>query len=190
MPRETHTIVFGTYGAPLGSSLVLEGEDHKVRRIVVRIPKKDVPVFVVVTAYDPVEWELIPDLGAEIAGLLAMGYHNQVVRNLPEHVPFGFSTYKSGPGTECPKAVYAYGKGAQLDELRKLLNLEFSLSIDEFYPANGAECLYKGCQLSQPVRPGFWQSLFGGSAATNPAGPPPPPLRASARVVHDGRATR
>jgi hypothetical protein len=182
MPRETQTIVYGSYGGGLTSQLDLEGETHKVRRIEIRVPKKDAPLFLVMTAYDPVEWDLKIDAGAEIAAVLVMGYHNQAIRHLPEGVPHAFSTYKSGPGAECPKAIYAYNRGADFDALRKMLNLEFSRSVDEFHTGSSAQCLYKGCVVSKPPAASFWQTLFG-SAQSAADRRPQPPVRATTRVV-------
>lgn len=182
MPRETHTIVFGVYAGSLTSGIGLDGETHRVRRMVVRVPKKDVPLFLVMTAYDPVEWDLAIDPGAEIAAVLVMGYHNQAIRNLPESVPHGFSTYKSGPGEDCPKATYAYGKGAEFAKLRQLLSNEFSREVDEFHARPGAPCLYPGCSVPEPPATSFWRTLFGSSTDVQPK-TPEPPIRATTRIL-------
>ena len=182
LPRDAKTIVYGVYTGGLRSSLRLVDEGHQIKRVEVRVPKKDEPLFVVLSAYDPVEWDLKIDDGAVIAGILIMGFHHQAVRNLPPEVRFGFTTRLSGPGSECPKPLYAYSRGSEhYHELTRLLSDEFSRSVDEFYGSYGADCLYKRCTPSTPPQRSFWQSLFGGAPAE--VTKREYPIQASTRII-------
>lgn len=182
LPPETKTIVYGVYTGGLRSTLRLVDEGHQIKRVEVRVPKKDVPLFVVLTAYDPVEWDLKIDDGASIAGVLVMGFHHQAVSNLPPDIRVGFTTRLSGPGSECPKPLYAYGRGGEdYQKLTRLLSNEFSRSVDEFYGSYGADCLYKGCVVSAPRQRTFWQALFGSGSAV--AARPQFPVQASTRII-------
>jgi hypothetical protein len=179
LPRDAKTIVYGLYGAPHASNVAMAGETHRVRRAYLRVPKADRPVFIVLTAYDPVEWYLLIDEGADVAGALVMGYHNQAIRNLPSHVPHAFSIFRTGRGEDCPKPIYAYGRGNDFSRLKTLLGNEFSRTVDEAHFGGGRDCLYPKClEALAEANPGFWSRLWGKSPPPKPVWP----LRASAAV--------
>ncbi len=187
LPRNTWTIAYGVYTGSLPSKVKFlpSHGSHNIKRVEVTVPKKDVPLFLVMTAYDPVEWDLHITPGTNIAGVLVMGYHNQVVRNLPTNVPLGFSTRNDGAGDQCPReARYAYGSGDDYSNLYALIGDEFSRKINEFHGRYGAECLPKGCVVTKPAPKGIWNILLG--PTPKPEDKPAadaPPLRASARLV-------
>lgn len=188
LSRSTWTIAYGAYEGSLPSSIRLPPSHHsanRLRRIEVTVPKKDVPLFLILTAYESVEWDLKIEPGAQIAAVLAMGYYAQFVRNLPERVPYGFSTRSDGAGDECPKTpIYAYGSGDDYSKLTTLISDEFSRKVNQFHGNYGAECLPKGCVAMRKPKPrGFWNTIFW---APTKAEPPPaggPPLRASTRLL-------
>jgi hypothetical protein len=182
LPRNTPTLVYGVYQGGLSTSLRFVGSQQPIMRVEVRVPKSEAPTFLVLMAYSPVLWDLRFDQGSSLAGVLAMGYHDQALLNVPDNVAHGFSTYQGSIGADCPRAVLTYGRGGDdFRQLSRLLSQEFSSGIDEFYGKYSAECLYKNCQ-PQSVSPrlSFFAHVFG--AADNGA-----PIPANARLVSSAR---
>jgi hypothetical protein len=167
MPKETRTIVYGAYQGGLDSAVKLVDREGsgKVGRVEVKVPKTDEPLFLVMTAYRPVEWDLQIENGARIAGLLVMGYYEQVVKNLPEQVQFGFSTIQNGHGLRCPKPILAHDRSsAEYVQLTDMLSSEFSRRVNAFYGDYQALCLYRGCTVTKPPSRSMWSALFASDA--------------------------
>lgn len=57
---------------------------HPERRIEVLVRKRPLPVLVVLSSYEPVEWHFRIDPGAKVSAVLAIGYHAQRVTGLPK----------------------------------------------------------------------------------------------------------
>jgi hypothetical protein len=162
LPREATTIVYGAYAGGLPSSVRLAGEKHQIKRIEAHIPKREKPVFIVLSAYDPVEWDLKIEEGADIAGLLVTSYHDQVVRNLPANIRYGLSSFVSGQGADCPKPVWAYAKDENYTKLEDMLDMEFSRSVNEFHGAYSPECFYDDCKIeTRAPQRNIWDKIFG-----------------------------
>jgi hypothetical protein len=163
LPRNTPSLVYGVYQGGLATPLRFVGSNEPIMRVEVRVPKSESPIFLVVTAYNPVLWDLRFEPGASLAGVLAMGYHDQALLNMPDNVAHGFSTYQGTVGADCPRAITAYARGDRdFQHLSRMLNQEFSSGIDEFYGKYTAKCLYKNCE-PQSVSPprGFFARVFG-----------------------------
>lgn len=56
----------------------------------------DQPVVLVLTAYDPIVWQVAPMEATEIAAVIVSGYHNQRLRLDDETIPVEISTYDQG----------------------------------------------------------------------------------------------
>ena len=164
IPRDAHTIGFGVYTGG-EKSPVSVSTSTKTKQVTVTIPKGEHSNFIILSAYEPVYWNLAIEDGAEISGIIVLGYHSQAVGNVPPFVPVGFSTRDDGRGNDCPEPMDVYGKGADYSRLETLISDEFGKQIDEFYGDYGADCLPKGsCKAVSPsAESGFWSSLFGSS---------------------------
>jgi hypothetical protein len=182
LPRNTPTLVYGVYQGRLTTPLRFVGSQQAVMRVEVRVPKSETPIFLVLTAYNSVLWDLRLDPGATLAGVLAMGYHDQAILNMPDSVAHGFSTYQETVGADCPMPIFTYERGGNdFAKLGRMLNQEFSSGIDEFYGKYSADCLYKNCvpETASPRR-SFFAELFG--PADKGA-----PIPANAKLVSSSR---
>lgn len=77
--RELHAV--GCYEAAEGTGKKIEGHDQAKLKIVVDRPGKQVTL--VLTAYEPVRWELAEAKGSLIRRVIVSGYHLQEIRGLP-----------------------------------------------------------------------------------------------------------
>ncbi len=171
LPPKTVTIVYDTYGGGLPSKYRLLDEPNSyLGRTEITVPKKDAPLFLVLAAYSATEWDLNIQPGAQIAEILVLGYHHQIVSHVPPKTEVGFSIFVGGTGRDCPKGVY-WSDHDLASKLRPMLNVRFSRRIDEYYRSSSEECVKAGCLgFSKAVKPSgsFWSRLFGSTATAAP----------------------
>lgn len=186
LPRDLTTIVYYTYGGSKPSRYRLFYERHTyLGRQPVVIPKRQFPIFVVLVSYGPTEWDLRIEPQAEVAGVLVLGYEDQIVSNIGATTPIGFSIFRGETGEDCPKSQTWWGDDSLMKVLRPMLDVEFSHWPDEYYNRGSEDCSYFLCERSgkvaDPPKRSFWSSLFGGAGPDQPA--PGTVVRTSARLV-------
>ncbi len=160
IPRNARTIAYGVYTGSAPSAVQLAGS-HQTKQVTVAVPKGEEPVFLVLSSYDPVYWNLDIEDGAELSGVVVFSYHGQAVGNVPPFVPVGFSSVEHGSGPDCPKPRYTYGKGDNYAEFETLISDEFGKAIDEFHGSYSADCLPKKCKKQLGEEQSFWAWLSG-----------------------------
>lgn len=175
IPSDAKLIGYGVYEGSLRTNLKVETHGNRLRAVRTFLGKQDGPVFLVLTSYEPVVWDIVAEPGQRIAGVLAMGYYAQVVANVPKGVPMAFSTHEDGTGLDCPKPLYLYGmKDPKFEQLQASLQGRLGRSMSDFHGSYGAECLPRGCNAKAlPVtgdaaKPGFWGWFFGVKASAPP----------------------
>jgi hypothetical protein len=113
---EVHHV--GSYAgtSSLGAVIELDNSGHDVKKLDVLVNLPGKAVVLVMTAYDPVVWNVAWTPGTRIVGAMVSGYHGQAVLGIPKSVPLYLSTYEqrraaagSSPGG-CPY-LYAYEQG-------------------------------------------------------------------------------
>lgn len=172
LPPKTTTIVYDTYGGGLPSKYrLLDEPDSHLGRTEITVPKKDTPLFLVLVSYSATEWDMNIQPGAQIAEILVLGYHHQIVSHVPPKTEVGFSIQVGGTGRDCPNGVYWTDHDLP-SKLRPMLNARFSRRIDEYYSSSSEQCVKAGCLgFSKAAKaPGgsFWSRLFGSKAAAAP----------------------
>ncbi len=181
LPRNSKTIAYYTYGGSQSSKyrLFYEPNTYLGRQPVV-IPKREAPLFVVLVSYGPIEWDLRIQPEAEVAGVLVLGYGDQIVSNIPEATSIGFSIYTGQNGRDCPTSSSWWASKSLTEVLPPMLEREFSRSLNEYYNSGYEDCSYFMCERSPKiaVQPAasFWSRLFG---AAKPEGV----VRTSARLI-------
>ncbi|MDX2155671.1 MAG: hypothetical protein SFW09_04090 [Hyphomicrobiaceae bacterium] len=186
LPRDAETVLVGVYEGGLKTSVRLPSGDDDMKSVKVQVARWEMPIFLVLSSYRSVAWDLRIDKGAEIAGVLVLGYYAQAVMNLPAEVQLAFSVFENGTGHDCPRPVqYPYKDGTrELSAVRDMLDREFSRDITEFHGAYKGECLPLPCAAVTAAgasgdRPSWWSWLLG-TASTPPAAHP---IRASTRLL-------
>ena len=97
LPPETRVLAVGAYkGRSLDWRLDPLETKGSLMQVAVNSPGQ--PVFLVLSAYDPMLWQIGWTEGTEFAGVLALGYHQPAVVGLPVGVPLRISA----PGP-CPR---------------------------------------------------------------------------------------
>jgi hypothetical protein len=169
---KTTTIVYDTYGGGLTSKYRLLDEPNSyLGRTEITVPKKDSPLFLVLVSYSATEWDMNIQPGAQIAEILVLGYHHQIVSHVPPKTEVGFSIYVGAAGNGCPKGIYWTDHDLP-SKLRPMLSGRFSRGIDEYYRSSSEECVKAGCLgFSKEVKQqggSFWSRLFGSKAQAAP----------------------
>ncbi len=168
LPRNATTIAYYTYGGSKSSKyrLFYEPNTYLGRQPVV-IPKRAAPIFVVLVSYGPTEWDLKIQPDAEVAGVLVLGYRDQIVSNLPEATAVGFSIFTGEHGEDCPTSSSWWASNSLTEVLPRMLNAEFGRSLDEYYNSGHEDCSYFQCERSPKIAAeptgSFWSRLFGGA---------------------------
>jgi hypothetical protein len=188
LPRDLTTIAYYTYGGSTTSKyrLFYEPQTHLARQPVV-IPKRDRPLFVVLVSYGPTEWDLRIEPEAEIAGVLVLGYRDQIISNLPKATSLGFSIFSGGHGQDCPTKSTWWGDESLMKVLPPMLDFEFSHAPNEFYSSAFQDCRYFLCErnglVADKPKPSFWNRIFSRAAPAEVASRTDPLVRTSARLI-------
>jgi hypothetical protein len=181
LPRNATTIAYYTYGGSKSSKyrLFYEPDTHLGRQPVV-IPKRATPVFVVLVSYGPTEWDLKIQPDAEVAGVLVLGYRDQIVSDLSEATPVGFSIFTGEHGEDCPTSSSWWASNSLTEVLPRMLSGEFGRTLNEYYNSGYQDCSYFQCDRSPKIAAeptgSFWSGLFGGAKAEGA-------VRTSARLI-------
>jgi hypothetical protein len=96
IPEGAEVHMVGRYKGVRHSKINLQST-HTTRAIDV-VVNHDKPVFLVLSAYDPVVWHLSYTKGTNIVGVMVGGYHKQLVLGVPEGVKVTYGVYEDkGP---------------------------------------------------------------------------------------------
>ena len=119
MPANAKVYAAGAY-AGKETDLQIDQSGHQATTIQVAVHAPDVPVVLLLGAYEPTVWSVGWTRGTRIAAVLLTGYHRQQLTGLPAGVPLLVSTYDNrGP---CGYA-YVGGEGSvKLDRKSTRLN--------------------------------------------------------------------
>ncbi|MBD2182512.1 hypothetical protein [Aerosakkonema funiforme] len=70
--------------------------EHKQGMVELKITKNDTPIVLVLTAYEPVKWNIINESNIKIEYVILSGYHNQEVTGITSNTPILNESYKKG----------------------------------------------------------------------------------------------
>lgn len=122
----------GSYGgtSELGAAVELDNGGHNVKKVDVLVNLPGKAVVLVMTAYDPVVWNVAWTAGTQIKGAVVSGYHGQAVLGIPKSVPLYLKTalgkkaiIDAAPSERCPY-LYTYkndrGYAKTVETLQKI----------------------------------------------------------------------
>jgi hypothetical protein len=121
----------GSYGAQTDASAEVNSDNHKIGQIDLYAAESGPPLILIVSAYDPVIWDVSGVPPNRIRAVLATGYYDQMVTGLPKSVPVRTNSY-STPDARCGRFSHAYKGGIELDELVRTVQLIFGRNPDGF----------------------------------------------------------
>ena len=101
LPDDFEVVVVSVYkgSTPLDAAIDKSGHDVTREDVVVGATLK--PVVLVLMGYDPIVWNVGLTSGANVAGILAQGYHRQAVMGMPASIPVTMYSTNDGPNA-CP----------------------------------------------------------------------------------------
>lgn len=148
IPRDSKVYHVGSYGGTsgLGAAIELDNKGHDVRKIDVLVNLPDEPIVLVLSAYDPVVWNVAWTAGTRIVAAVVSGYHGQAVLGISKSIPLYVTTFagaehdaKRGASSSCP-FFYAYKQDNEYpkaaDAIRRITGLEVARFIQA--PEKGA----------------------------------------------------
>ena len=127
----------GVYEGAGTASVELEDSSNPAGRVDVIVNRPDKPVVLVLSAYQPVVWELATTSETELAGVIVSGYHTQRVRGINAATPLRATSHK-GPG-HCDEPFQAYEEGADFQKANQVVANLLGREIDTFNGAYRAE---------------------------------------------------
>jgi hypothetical protein len=143
----------------------LEGEHHLLRKISVYADETGPPVLLVLSAYDPVVWDLSAVPQRRLRGVLVYGYSAQAVAKLASGIPARFVTGSRATGP-CGSSVYAYEGGRELERLNSEVKMALGVNLTAFHGDYDPAALHiDGGAMSHRARPSIRISDLQSSAA-------------------------
>lgn len=93
-PKNSDVYVVASYKGSKSINMIIDDSgENGLNDVVVNV--KDKPVFLVLSAYEPIAWRIKRTPETNIAGIILAGYHNQAVIGIPQNVPILNYTYKN-----------------------------------------------------------------------------------------------
>lgn len=129
LPANAKVYAAGAYSGAR-ADFQIDESGHQATTIQVAVNQSDVPVVLLLGAYEPTVWSVGWTQGTRIAAVLLTGYHRQRVTGLPVGVPTLVSTYDNrGP------CGYAYVGGDGMAKINPMARQVFGRAVDVAYPA-------------------------------------------------------
>lgn len=123
--------VFGAYEGRTKSSLNLGDAAAETGIIAISGSDAEPATILVLSAYDPVVWDLRKVPAGRVRAVIAYGYSDQGVVGLPTEVPVRFVSHSAADGS-CGRPAYAYERGPDLDRLAQSVAMATGRKIESF----------------------------------------------------------
>ena len=108
LPESARIHAVGVYTGSLPTDIVLDGSSHTTRRVDVVVTEREAPVFLVLSSYEPVVWQVGIVPGGRLLGVLVTGYDTQGLIGIPRGLPHLITSFRR-PIPGCPRSgAYAY----------------------------------------------------------------------------------
>ncbi|MCC8996044.1 MAG: ankyrin repeat domain-containing protein [Nitrosomonas sp.] len=124
----------------------IDQSGHTATQFEVVVNSPNIPVALLLGAYEPSVWNIKWTSGTVILGVFVTGYHAQRISGIADNMPVVNSSYQEG--FSCG---YAYVKEDNASEINSLSNIVFGKSADLVYVAKNGE-LQIGETLPSSVR--------------------------------------
>jgi hypothetical protein len=129
LPEDFVVYAVGTYGGTRMIDAQIDKSGHEAGQVDVVVNVPDRPVLLVLTAYDPVVWRVGRTPESKVVGVIASGYHTQLVGGIDKDTPRAISTYES-PGKF--DFFYASGASPELLEMNERVKELTGKEIERF----------------------------------------------------------
>lgn len=129
LPPLTKVYAAGAYGGSR-QDFQIDQSGHEATRMDVAVNQPDVPVVLMLGAYEPTVWSIGWTRGTQILAVLVSGYHRQLITGLPASVPVRISTYENKGG--CGHFYVTAEKAGKLNPIARRV---FGRPVDMLYPA-------------------------------------------------------
>lgn len=116
----------------------IDASGHEATQFDVAVNYENIPVVLVLSAYEPSIWNIGWSQRTKIAAVLVSGYHKQVVAGLDVNVPLLISTYDNK--SACGYFNIDYNS-PRIDEINKKTLLLFDKKINMIYPVTEGKVL-------------------------------------------------
>lgn len=135
MPANAKVYAAGAYGGK-ESNFQIDQSGHQATTMQVAVHEPNVPVVLLLGAYEPTVWSVGWTGGTQIAAVVVTGYHRQQVTGLPADLPLLMSSYEDrGP------CAHAYVGGEGSAKLNPLAREVFGRPVDVAYEARDGKAI-------------------------------------------------
>ena len=154
LPANFEVYHVGTYGgtSPLGQFIELDNSGHEVKKADVLVNYPDRAIVLVLSAYDPVVWNLAWVPGSTIVGVVLSGYHGQAIVGIPKSIPLILTTYENqvrkpaSSGRHCPY-FYTYRVDQEYRKTNDLIMAMTGKEVTRFIAAPPKSIALVGTEL-------------------------------------------
>lgn len=147
LPPDYVILAAGAYSG-YETGFQIDNSGHEATQFDVAVNYENLPVVLVLGAYEPTIWNIGWSKNTRIVAVLIGGYHKQVVAGLNKNIPKLISTYdnKSPCGY-----FYIDQNSPRMDEINKKSLLFFDKKINMIYPTTDGKVLV-GNQLTSSTK--------------------------------------
>lgn len=149
LARGAQIVAVGGYEGKVPTNGLATHEGHEVKGVVIAAAARGRPLLLILTAYDPVVWDLRRVPHARLRAVFVSGYHAQAVVGAGNR-PLVVNTYAK-PNRACGDPGFAYKGGSNLDQLDEWVRTTFGRGIDRFIGSYGLRSVaIDGAPIARP----------------------------------------
>ena len=135
LPNQFKVYAAGGYAGNM-AGFQIDQSGHQATNMEVVVNHKDMPVVLMLAAYEPTIWKIKSTTTTKILAVLVSGYHHQVVASIDRTIPVHISTYENKG--ECGHFLIS---AEQLNSLNPISQRVFGQNVDLVYPSKNGNVL-------------------------------------------------
>jgi len=129
-------------GNGLQECVLAQTQVRRSRPVTVTVSRTNAPIVLVLMAYAPVDWKLVPMSGVKLAKVIVAGYSGQDIAGVPAGVPVEVRSHQNSPCNVCTRVgdyFYTYQQNTEYQRIVAKLQKETGLQPSSFQGAYSSD---------------------------------------------------
>lgn len=129
-------------GSGLQECVLAQTQVRRSRAVTVTVSRTNAPIVLVLMAYAPVDWKLVPMSGVKLAKVIVAGYSGQDIVGVPAGVPVEVRSHQNSPCNVCMRVgdyFYTYQQNTEYQRIVAKLQRETGLQPSSFQGAYSSD---------------------------------------------------
>lgn len=129
-------------GNGLQDCVLAQTQVRRSRAVTVTVSRANAPIVLVLMAYAPVDWKLVPMSGVKLAKVIVAGYGGQDIAGVPAGVPVEVRSYQNSPCNVCTRVgdyFHTYQQNTEYQRIVAKLQRETGLQPSSFQGAYSSD---------------------------------------------------